>query len=60
MERAIDRYRENGRFVDPEYIKSVGDNPRRIFEKLKSEGGLGGFYEYTTDVPKGQAPKTIR
>lgn len=60
IERSIDRYRESGRFVDPEYIKSVGDSPRRNFDLLKSEGGLGGFHEYTTDVPKGQPPREAR
>jgi len=57
IERALIRWVQTGRFVDPEYIKTVGTNPIKTFHNLK---GMADSYEYwDNEVPKGSEPKLI-
>lgn len=56
--RAVTRYLETGRFVDPEYVKQVGLTPTQTYAILKSEGGFKSYEKYSTDVPKGS--KAVR
>ncbi len=61
VERAMARYSERGRLVDPDYVRSVGDLPRENFERLIREfdGQLGGHLHVTNDVPLGQPPRLV-
>jgi len=57
VNRAIKRFREEGRFVDPEYVRSVGDAPIRTYEALKSEAD--SYARYSNDVPRGSSPALV-
>jgi hypothetical protein len=58
--RGISRWKETGRFVDPNYIvNEVGLKPQQNFAILKSEGGLNSYEHYNNDVPKGERPRLI-
>ena len=59
IERAVSRFRETGRFVDPHLILSIGDAPRRNFETLKVEGRGRTYVEYSNLVPKGQPARIV-
>jgi predicted ABC-type ATPase len=57
MDRAIDRYKHQGRFVDPRYIATHDHKNRASFERLKQ---LAHFYAaYDNNVPKGSDPKLL-
>lgn len=57
--RAVVRFLETGRFVDPNYVRSVGNKPSEVYEQLKQEGGFDGYQKYSNDVPKGQMARRI-
>lgn len=57
--RAWSRYKETGRFVNPEYVLSVGLKPRKTFAKLKTEVNIDGYSAYSNDVPFGQKPRLL-
>lgn len=57
-QRALQRYREMGRWVDPVYIlRDVGNRPDVTYDRLKSSGLLRSWQSYDTDVALGQAAK---
>lgn len=58
-QRAVTRYMETGRFVDPKYVMEIGWSPSKTYDILKSEGGFGSYAKWSNDVPKGQSPKLI-
>ena len=51
------RFREEGRFVDPDYVWSVGDAPTHTYEVLKKEAD--SYARFSTDVPRGADPILI-
>lgn len=57
--RATTRYIETGRFLSPNYIKSVGNAPSQTYESLKSQGGFDSYTKYDNNVPFGQPAKKI-
>jgi phage-related protein (TIGR01555 family) len=58
--RAVGRFNETGRFVDPSYVvNEVGLKPRENYDILKKEGDFDGYEKYSNEVPKGERPKRI-
>lgn len=57
VNRAIKRFREEGRFVDPDYVRSVGDSPASTYNALKSEAD--SYARYSNEVPRGSQPQLI-
>lgn len=59
-QRAVSRFQETGRFVDPDYIlNGVDSNPRQAFDALKGKDWVDGYSRLTNDVPRGSKPITL-
>lgn len=59
-QRAVERFKTKGRFVDPNYVlNEVGLKPRSNFDILKVDKGVTSYDKYSNDVPEGQAPKFL-
>lgn len=59
-QRAVTRFEETGRFVDPNYVlNEVGTNPRRSYAALKTHAAVVDYAAYSNDVPKGQPPRLL-
>ena len=54
--RAVERFEQTGRFVDPHYVLNIGDSPAKTYDIIKSEGGIASYERFSNDVPRGQAP----
>lgn len=53
-ERVISRFKETGRFVDPDYlVNHVGLKSKENYDKVKSNGKVNTYTRYNADVPKG-------
>lgn len=58
--RAVTRYQETGRFVDPLYIiYSVDGNPKRTFNSIKNNSIFVYYEHYSNDVKKNESPILI-
>ena len=57
--RATTRYVETGRFLSPEYIKSIGDKPSQTYEALKGNPLFASFSKYDNNVPFGKPADKI-
>lgn len=57
IERALRRWVNTGRFVDPEYISQTGDAPKLSFEKVKTLADT--FEHWSNEVPFGTPPKLL-
>ncbi|WP_052486982.1 zeta toxin family protein [Gordoniibacillus kamchatkensis] len=58
--RAVERFKEEKRFVDPHYVlHGVGWKPSETYDILKKEGGFDSYEKYSNDVPRGQKPILI-
>ena len=57
--RAVSRFQNTGRFVDPEYVRSVGWKPSEVYDILKKEGGFDSYVKYSNDVPYGQPARLV-
>ena len=58
--RAMSRFAETGRFLDPSYLKSIGDKPKNTFKSSANEKSLFDYAEWkNNDVKFGQEPKLI-
>lgn len=56
-QRALTRFDETGRFVDPAYIlNEVAGKPKEVYNKIKNMEGVSSYEQFTNDVPKGQEP----
>lgn len=59
-QRAVKRFEEENRFVDPYYVLlEVGSKPSKNYDILKMEGGFESYEKYSNDVPKGSKPRLI-
>ncbi|MBI4396814.1 MAG: zeta toxin family protein, partial [Elusimicrobia bacterium] len=57
-DRALARFKDSGRFVDPQFIfEKVGLNPVASYDKFKGE--VVKYARYDPDVPKGTRPGFI-
>lgn len=58
--RAMTRFAMTGRYLDPSYLKSIGDKPVRTFKKYANDKTLFDDAEWkNNDVPFGAEPKLI-
>lgn len=59
-ERAVERFHNTGRFVDPNYVlNEVDGHPRRTFDDLKGADWVSGYERKSNDVARGQPAITI-
>lgn len=55
--RSVSRFKETGRFVDPDYIVNVVANkPATVYDDIKTYKGVQTYEKYTNDVPFGEKP----
>lgn len=60
VSRAISRFVETGRWLDPNYLMSIGDKPKKFYEKYSKNKELFDTAEWlNNDVKFGQKPKKI-
>jgi predicted kinase len=61
VQRAIARFSETGRFVPPEYVRSIGNAPKETFTRLVEQfkDQLGGHVHVSNDVPIGEKPQLV-
>ena len=52
INRAVRRYASTGRLVSPEYLQSVGDQPKVTYARLKAEKLASSFEWYNNVGPK--------
>lgn len=58
--RAIKRFFETGRFVDPALVMEYGNKPSQVYDEIRQlEGYIDGYSRYSNDVPYGQQPKLL-
>lgn len=58
--RAIRRFFETGRFVDPALVMEYGNRPSQVYNAIRQlEGYIDGYSRYSNDVPYGQQPRLI-
>ena len=56
--RAVERFQETGRFVDPDYIfNRVGWTPRETYHTIKAE--VDSYESYSNDVGRGEPPRLL-
>src|SRR5699024_3778458 len=57
--RAVQRFMDTGRLLNPEYVRGVGDLPTQTYEALKQEGVFDHYVWKNNDVEFGQEPRLI-
>jgi predicted ABC-type ATPase len=56
-DRAMQRFKETGRYIDPNYIlNEIGYKPSENYEKLKKMNIFDSYEKYNNDVPFGEKP----
>jgi predicted ABC-type ATPase len=55
--RVVERFLRTNRFVDPEYVLSLGLKPWETYNKLKKE--VTSYEAYSNDVGRGEPPRLI-
>ena len=58
--RAMSRFVEEGRLVDPRIVYGTGNAPRKTFEELIGRKDINGYTEKSSDVPRGARFRHIR
>lgn len=59
IKRSFTRFAEEGRFLDPEYVQSIGDKPSKVFEALKGNKSFDTFTKYDNNVKMGEKAKKV-
>lgn len=54
--RSMERYKNTGRYISPEYIIEVGTKPRDNFLTLKESGKYESYSRWSNDVEFGEKP----
>lgn len=54
--RCMERFRNTGRYIAPEYILGVGTKPKENFEILKESGKYKSYSRWSNDVEYGEKP----
>lgn len=54
--RAVARFHETGRLVDPVYVLATGEAPLRTYATLIRERGLASHARLSADIPRGVPP----
>ncbi len=58
--RAVTRFQETGRFVDPYYIlNTVDTNPKKVYDQIKQMEEVSSYEAYNNNVPKGEVPRLL-
>ena len=57
--RAVSRYYQQNRFVDPAYVYRAGDAPAQTYGRKKTEGGFDSYERWSNGVPYGEVPRLI-
>lgn len=58
--RVLNRFLEEGRFIDPKIIYNYGDKVARVYENIKTKGDLiDGYSKFNNDVKRGEKPRLI-
>ena len=56
--RAVTRFLEGGRFVDPAYIlNTVDTKPKEVYNRIKEMEEVSSYEAYDNNVPKGTDPR---
>lgn len=59
-QRAISRFEQTGRFVDPDYVyNEVGNRPRSVFSSIKTYPRISTATHYDNNVPFGQPARVV-
>lgn len=59
QQRAIERYRRSGRFVDPDDVQRISDASRNTFEAVKNDQRISSWSEFSNDVPEGSPARQV-
>ena len=59
INRSIQRFKITGRFVNPDYVKSVGDSPNLNYEKFKENLAFDSYHKVNNDVSFREKPIEI-
>jgi hypothetical protein len=58
--RALQRFLNTGRFLDPNMLSQYGDKPTAVYERIREmEGIVDGYSRYSNDVNFGEPPILI-
>jgi hypothetical protein len=58
--RAVSRFQETGRFVDPHYVfNEVGLKPKASYDILKKDELFETYKHYDNNVPRGEKPRLV-
>ena len=55
-ERAVRRFLETDRFVDPDHVFSIGTGSAESYARLVEKGLVDSYASYSNDVPQGSSP----
>lgn len=59
-QRAVTRFQETGRFVDPHYVyNEVGLKPQSTYDIIKQHEGINTYKAYTNEVKFGEQPRLL-
>jgi predicted ABC-type ATPase len=59
-QRAISRFQETGRFVDPHYVMhEVGLKPKATYDIIKGDESFTTHQHYDNNVPRGEKPRLV-
>ena len=58
-QRSVRRFEQTYRFVDPEYVLTIGDKPAETYARLKAKGLVDSYAHYSNDVPEGSSPLLV-
>ena len=53
------RFKDKGRLVPIDYIRSVGLHPKRNYDKIKTEKGVDDYAAWSSDVTRGSEPRLL-
>lgn len=59
IRRGKNRFKEEGRLVPIDYIRSVGLQPKQNYDKIKTKKGVDDYAAWSNDVPRGSEPRLL-
>lgn len=58
--RAVSRFNETGRFVDPDYVyNQIGLKPKQTYDTIKNNEAFTTHTAYDNNVPRGEKPRLV-
>tara|TARA_R100000654_G_scaffold17541_2_gene36642 strand:+ start:1924 stop:5571 length:3648 start_codon:yes stop_codon:yes gene_type:complete len=52
MQRMLQRFVSKDRFINPQYVVKVGENPSKTFDEIKKKGLADGYYRIDNNGPQ--------